>query len=259
MRVLYLGTSDDRGPAIEGTAATPEIVETMLSTSLATSVELIVKEAWPNENLPAVLERWVAEVDPDLIVICVNGYWFSYTSVPQKLRRVFVRAGSGVANTGLRLADVPWFAHNVLFRTARRLVTAAVGGDTFFSGREVVERIEECVKTSIRREGTIVAVRGAEGQSPYAETARSRDGKELRRTAVNNALAEMCRKHHIKFVARQEPVWRSHAGELEFTGDGIHKGASTLRMRAERIVLVIEEAIAATESDATIDAPNPVG
>lgn len=246
MRILYLGTSDDRGPASKGTASAPDIVQELLESSLGSEVEVVVKEAWPNENLARVLERWMDEYDPDVVVICVNGYWFSYDSVPLKLGRVLGRGGEGLGNVGLRLADLRWLAHNIVFRTARRIATVAIGGDTPFSGRQVVERMEECVRVAVRREGTVVAMRGAEGQSPYAERARGRLRKERVRSGVNHALAEMCERQHVHFMAREEPLWRSHGDELEFLGDGLHKAAPTLRMRAERIALVIEEALVAS-------------
>lgn len=248
MRILYLGTSDDRGPVGPDGTHTPTVVEELLAESLGHSVKLIVKEAWPNEKLPGVLEGWMDEHDPDVVVICVNGYWFSYDSVPAKLRRILGRAGGPVSEAGLRLADVKWLAHNIVFRTGRRMATVAIGGDTPFTGRQVVERMAECVRVAVRREGTVVAMRGAEGQSPYAETGKGRDRKERLRSRVNRALAEMCGRHHVHFMAREEPLWRSHGDELQFIGDGIHKAGPTLRMRAERIALVIEEALRAAEA-----------
>src|SRR5690349_658619 len=93
VRVLRLGNSNDHVGAVPADQQSWKVAERAFSEQLGEPVETILKRVWPNSDLPTILDRWVTEFEPDLVVLQVNNFWYGHESAPLWLDRRFGRAG----------------------------------------------------------------------------------------------------------------------------------------------------------------------
>ncbi len=97
MRILRLGTSDDILPTVAEHERGYRIVEQALAAETGETVETIIREAWPEPGLPEVLGRWLDRFEPDVVSLKVSSFWFTYESVPERLRIDHPRSHLAVA------------------------------------------------------------------------------------------------------------------------------------------------------------------
>ena len=246
MRVLLLGNSNDGGEWFEGGRKRHEIVRDRLADSYGEPVEVTAKTVWPNEEMARVVEGWIEKYEPDVIYLTLASYWFQYDSVPLRVRRLLRGLGPGVAKAGFRVAESPRWGHNALFRGLRRALQSTIGGDRHFTPEQVVERASEVIRGTIRREGIVLAIQGADGRTDYARSARGRRANEKRRLQVHRAMQAVCAQHHVTYENSETPLWASTpelAGNR--VGDGLHANARWHEYSAGLISLTIEHALEA--------------
>ena len=109
MRVLRLGNSEDRSPGIADSDRAWYIAGIVLAEACGESVETVVRPISPTRELPDLLDKWLDEYQPDLVLLKVTWYWYSYESVPRRIERLFGRFWSkpffsGEQTSGCR----PW-------------------------------------------------------------------------------------------------------------------------------------------------------
>jgi hypothetical protein len=225
VRVLLLGSSDDTGQWFEGGKKKHEIARERLESDLGEPVEFIVKGIWPTADLPGIVEGWVAKYEPDVIYLNTGSYWFLYRSVPLRVKRLLGRVGGEAAGrAGFRVAESKRWAHNAVFRMLRRVLQDTIGGDTHFSCQEVIERMSECARVAVRREGAVVVVKGPHGKDRYSRNTREFRRDERERLKLHNALETLCGQLHITYdgvgaeAVRHLPAY----GRGTTVGDGLH-------------------------------------
>jgi hypothetical protein len=221
MRVLLLGNSNDTVDWFSGRKR-QEIVRDDLAAEFGEPVSVVTKAIWPNEGMPAALERWMAAEQPDIVYINVVSFWFAYESVPLKAQRLLGRFGPRAGKAGFRLADSKRFAHNVVFRGIRRFAQATIGGDTHFTPEEVIARVSACLRVALRSEGVVVVVKGPYGRNDHGATAKQRRRNEQRRQQVNAALADLCATLHVRFSSAETPRFAAPGSKGLRIGDGLH-------------------------------------
>src|SRR5215207_8704163 len=111
MKVLVLGNSANDQPELAADSFWHAIAAREIEARTGESVEMVLRRAWPNETFPAVVARWVAEERPDVVYLTVIAFWYCYESVPVRLERRLGRAGTPLRNVGIKVSQVPWFAH----------------------------------------------------------------------------------------------------------------------------------------------------
>lgn len=221
MRVLMLGNSNDSLDWFTGRKR-HEIVRDQLAAEFGEPVTVVPKSIWPNEEMPDVLERWLAAEQPDFVYINVITFWFAYESVPLKAQRLLGRFGPAAGKAGFRLADSKRWAHNAVFRRIRRFAQATIGGDTHFTPDEVIDCISACVRVALRSEGAVVAVKGPVARNDHGATRGQRHRNERRRKQVDAALATLCQGLHIDYRGADAPVYTTTPQDGMRVGDGLH-------------------------------------
>lgn len=258
VRVLLLGDSNDTGQWFEGGKKKHEIVQERLAADLGEPVEFVVKGVWPTAELPRLVERWVAQCEPDVIYLNTGSHWFLYRSVPLRVKRLLGRVGGEAAGrAGFRIAESKRWSHNAVFRGLRRLLQQTVGGDTHFSTDEVIERISECVRIAVRREGAVVVVKGPHGKRRYSRSARGFARDERERLRFHRELESLCGQLHVTYdgVGAEAVRHLPEYGRGTTVGDGLHGNAVRHSYEAERLYGAIRRSLAAAgrvpEADAT--------
>jgi hypothetical protein len=242
MRILLLGSSNDRGGRFEGGQLRHEIVRDRLAAEFGEPVEVVVKPIWPNEALPGLLGRWLDQHAPDLVYLNVVSFWFTFESVPLRVERLLGRFGRPIARAGLRAAESPWLAHNPAFRALRRFAQRTIGGDTYFTAEQVVDRIGQCIHLVLQREEVVLAVKGPHGRVDYAVSTGRGRRIERRRLQVHGALATLCKQLHVYYAGSDSPVWKTRDFRRTAAGDRLHENAEGHVATADSMHRVICEA-----------------
>jgi hypothetical protein len=244
VKVLFLGNSNEALDLPEGSPRRHEIMQAELAAEFG-EAEIILKPAWPTEGFPKVLERWIAEIQPDVVYLNVAEYWCLYESIPLRIERRFGKFGKRVAGAGTKAAETPWLAHNRFWRGVRQAGQSVVAGAVYFEPQMLVPRIMECVRVALRSEGVVLIVDGQRGRRPHATTRRWRDRVEVRRQYVHARLKEECARLHVVYGGDDVPQWRTHPEGMDGHRDGLHQGAAGQVWMANEALALIREALAA--------------
>jgi hypothetical protein len=243
MKVLILGSSNDTQDWVEGGRKRHEIARDKLAVEFGEPVVVVVKNLWPNERVAEFVGRWMIESEPDVVYLNVTSYPFSYESLPLRLQRVLGRFGNGVGSASFQLADSRRWAHNAVFRTLRRWGQATLGGDTYFTPEQVVERMIETIRVIVRNEGTVLVVKGPHGRREPAITKREQRRHEAKRLYVHAALRAACAQSHVEYVGRATPDWQvTTRPKGVLIGDGLHSNAVGHAYRADGLFVTIRDA-----------------
>lgn len=238
VRVLLLGDSNDTGAWVRPERRKHVLAGERLAQDLGEPVEFVVRGIWPTEDLPRRIEEWIREAEPEVIYLGTGSYWFTYRSVPLRVKRLLGRIGGEAAgNAGFRVAKSERWAHNAVFRTVRRVLQSTIGGDTHFTVDETIDRMTECIRVAARAEGAVLVVKGPHGKSRYGARRREFANDERKRLQFHSALEELCSQLHATYDGVGEGGVRHQAPYQRGTtsGDGLH--ANEIRHLHESEVL----------------------
>ena len=238
VRVLFLGSSNDTGNWVGHAQKKHVLAGERLGEDLGEPVEFVVRGIWPTADLPEKVGEWIRDAEPDVIYLNTGSYWFLYRSVPLRVKRLLGRLGGQAAgDAGFRIAKSERWAHNAIFRTARRALQNTIGGDTHFTTQQVIDRMSECVRVAARSEGAVVVVKGPHGKSRYTDRKRQFERDERERLKLHAAMEQLCAQLHVTYDGVGEGGVRHQAAYQRgtTTGDGLH--ANEIRHRHEADVL----------------------
>jgi len=230
--ILRLGTSDDendRVPASERTAAVAERTFAALTGQPAVTIS---KRMWPTASFPGLLKRWLDETEPDVVLLWVAAYWVTYRSVPLKLQRRLGTAGGRLAGAGQAAADVRWLSESRPFHFGRRWLLRTVGGEANFTVDEVADVVEQCARTVLAKEGTVLVVRGPQNALSADTSPKAIARAERTRVALHRRVRAICERLHVEYIGQDEP-YETAADRGLFLGDLVHGTAAMHRQRGE--------------------------
>lgn len=98
MRLLRLTNSYDTDPAIAEDANKKTLVESLFQQATGEPMETIVRVVWPDPVLPELIDKWLKRYQPDVVLLVVSSYWFTYVSAPARIQRTFGRVGKPIAD-----------------------------------------------------------------------------------------------------------------------------------------------------------------
>jgi hypothetical protein len=212
----------------------PAAMQAPLARAIGEPVEVTARPVWPTPDLPKVVDRWMAEIQPELVVFPIGSFWFLYESTPVRVERRLGRPGRWVNRASQKLAAKKWLAHNRPFQWLRRRTQRTLGGDSWFAPEEVIATAKEVIRTILRYEGSYLVVfcpsggdRWAPDEGALARFARKRD-------LVDRAISAFCAEHHIEYwdEARIAPERDPRPPSLQ--GDQLHLDRGGHRRAAER-------------------------
>jgi hypothetical protein len=219
IRVLRLGSSIDlvgETPIEERAAA---IAARMLAGASGEEVETVLKIPKPDGALPGVMERWLNEVNPDLVCFVISSHWCEAENIAERMRD-FGRVGNWIG-ARLRGASRRYTPDtNALARGAREIALLAVPGKPPFQPDEAASAIEDSLRRIVRREHVGVVVAG----SPYSPALdggrRAQERARRRREAFFMRLRDACERLHVAYTL---PPHASDAFTRSIrTSDGLH-------------------------------------
>src|SRR4029079_8280792 len=172
VKVLRIATSNDSHHALPLEERGWYIAAQMLSDAAGEPVETIVRSCWPTETFPPLLERWLNERDPDIVLIQVNNFWYAHDSIPLGFERKFGRAGKKLTDVGLKAGKQKWLAESRPYIAAHRTFLRVMPAATHFTIEQVASCMEEAIRRVIAHEGPVLLVRGNDDWAKHPLTGR---------------------------------------------------------------------------------------
>lgn len=233
MDVLVLGDSDSGGTFNAG-QSWPKLVEASLPGGEPASVRSIAFSAVP-AGAPAFAERKVLELKPDVVIVLVGAFGFTFGFVELRIQRIF---GKRAASWSKRLesrfdAQTRRPGHKLyrLNKLGRRLARTVIGTEPLTTREQLTANFREVFRTLARLENTeVIAVTypgiGQHAHRPRAEAERRRFFADLKAAAES---------HHYTWVSTEGlfidlPDWHAYAlDELHFNAFGHERMAATVR------------------------------
>lgn len=228
MKILRFGLSDDSYGDLPLEQRSWHISQQQLAEASGAPWETVLEDGRPASSLPGLVERRVAEVQPEMVVFCCPAFWVSYPSAPLLVLRSRIPFAKTVARAGFWAASKPAVANRAIFHAGRRVAAAGATTAFFFEPEQALSRYEEAFRAVLRHEHTAIAVRGPLPLRIHAKKAL-REVCEGRRATLDAGLAAICSKLHIEY--RGFGGGATHPDE-ELLGDRIHVNAAGHARRA---------------------------
>ncbi len=234
MKVLVLGGSRQfarPGVTEEQSVAAQTDLE---HRALALPIESVRKMIWPTEKLPGLVEEWVRETAPDMVVVAINEAWYNYEGVPLKKVRKRGPIGRLTNHLWRVVAENPRVMNSKLAHRGRRKLAEATGAEPEFTPEQVVDRMSAVFRTILRSdESASVIVVGPfnlpEFDVAYSKKAASK--RLVRREKVNTGISKLCRELHLDHVDMYHEVLQQRQTPT-LLADGLHTDVAGSRQEA---------------------------
>ena len=244
MRILRLTNSADELASIPEHLRPAAITDRVVSEALGEDVETIARVFWPGPELPAIVERWLARYEPDVVLIRCASFWVCYESVPLKLQRSLGRPGAWLSRLGFRVGGNRTIASNRAARAIRQWAVRTIGGATYFTPESATDSVAAILRTVLAREATVPVVRGPGHTLNAAGNRAGLERASERNADFDRRLSELCARLHVTYAPARAAV----AGPGLLLGDDVHSSIEGARIFGELEGRAIAEAWRAANS-----------
>lgn len=232
LTILRLTSSDDFNERIPPKLRSAAVAESAFTALTGEPARTVVRRIWPTPGLPALLEKWMAEHQPDVVILRAASYWVTFESVPLRLRRWLGPLGGPLAAAGDRASRHPWLATNPAFHAGRRLLLRTIGGDTTFTVPGTLDVLDACLRRILAHEGVTLVVRGPQNAVTADPSPKSIARAERRRQQLHAGLRALCERRHLAYLGFDRPVATMGESGL-FDADRLHSSEDLHRLRGE--------------------------
>ncbi len=230
MRILRLAASDEDQGRVAPGSQSHEVAAALLREATGEDVETTIRNLWPDDGLPDLVDRWMERYQPDLVLLKVNAFWFNYLSVPLRLDRALGPAGKFIGRAGIRAGEMPVIARSPIFRHSQRYLLRTIGGATYFTPEQVVGSMRECAKRILSHEGVGLVIVGPHSRLNHELTRKAAAAHERRRLHVHTAMKQFCAELHVPFLGQDTLPTRAEvaamvgADQLHLNAEAAHRG-----------------------------------
>lgn len=239
VKVLKLCSSDETTGDMPDDLRAYRIAQRLLQERLGEEVEVVVQPVWPTPRLPKLIERWIEQHQPDIVLLHVNPYWTTFESVPLALQRHYGPLGRVLGDAMKRAGEHPELRAAWWVRMGRWASVRLVRGAYEFEPEEVAAVLEESLPKLLARETLEVAIRGATGSLGYHGTKRTIARAEDRQDQTDDAVEAVCKRHHVRFLRRSEMGTLRHYVDMQ--RDRVHSSVASHREQGEVEAKLVEE------------------
>lgn len=232
MKILRLALSHDLRKDIPEDERQYRIAERTLAEAVGEEWETVLKPIWPADRLPALVDRWVTEERPDLVMVNLGGYWASFGSVALRLERRVPVAGPILARAARKTAETRVAANSRAADLVRGLGARALGVEYYFEVDYLLALFERILRQLLQDEHLAIGVRGP---TRIAQKAPPRIQRECDRRfwAWHNSMQTTCERLHVAFLPFDPEIERLGAG-IRMPGDPSHYTLEGTRIQGRR-------------------------
>lgn len=236
MKILRLTNSSDVHGGVPEELRAPAVAARFIEEATGEQVETIQRGLWPTESFPAVIDRWMDQFEPDVILFRLSSFWVAYESVPLRIGNRLGRIGKPVTTAGIRIGDRPWLVERRAFKAARKAIVRTVGGDTYFTPVAAAGVLDEVFRRIVARESVIPVVRGT-GLILNSGGSKKGLGRSKARVAELNRLTiAACERYHIPFSPEETTETESTSRQADELHDSADAHAKIGRAEGQLIV-----------------------
>ena len=232
MKVLRLALSHDLRSDIPEAERQYVIAQRVLEEATGETWETALRPIWPSEKLPGLIDRWVGEEQPDLVLVNLAAYWVSFASAALKIERRWPGGARRLGPAARRAAETRIAAHSPLTELARDLATRLVGVEYYFEPEATVTVFETILRRLLQSEHLAVAVRGPALIPQRSSRAILRE-REERFWAWHDGIRDVCERLHVAFLPYDAELEAPDSG-VRMAGDTAHYTLEGTRLHGLR-------------------------
>lgn len=232
MKVLRRALSHDFRSDIPEDDRQYVIAERTLEEAVGADWETVLKPIWPADRLPALVDRWVTEEHPDLVMVNLGGYWASFGSVALRLERRVPVAGPTLARAARKTAETRAAANSRVAEVVRGFGARAIGVEYYFEAGYLLALFERILRQLLQDERLAVGVRGPT-RIPQRASPRIQRECDRRFWAWHNGIQAICDRLHVAYLPFDPEIERPGAG-TRMPGDPSHYTHEGTRIQGQR-------------------------
>lgn len=196
MKILRLAVSHDAREDLPLEERQHVIAERMLEEATGLEWETVSRGMRPTETLPAMVEKWVEQERPDLVLVFMAGYWASFGSTALRIERRVPFVGKRAARVARSVAENETAARHATLDRLRGFASAVIGVDFNYEPEYLVGVFENVFRTLLRNEHLVIAVRGPGRPLQRLPRRQERESK-ARAKRFGDGIEELCGRLHI--------------------------------------------------------------
>jgi hypothetical protein len=205
MRVLRLGNSMDVISTVPDEGRVYRLLEGMVEEATGEPCETILHRIEPREAMPAIIDRWVRQLKPDIAILLVNQYWYGFPSAPERMQDMG-RIGRMLAQMSWWANTTPWVAHSRVYRWARSVGRRAIGTSYLYEPEQVVASMEACLEVFGAKHPAVPVGLWSEPVSTVHDNDPALEPElRARRERVHGPLKAFCEARGIPYYLHIDP------------------------------------------------------
>ncbi len=232
MKVLRLALSHDLRADLPEEERQYVIAQRVLEEATGEPWTTALRPIWPSEKLPGLVDRWVGEERPDLVMVNLAAYWVSFASVALKVERRWPGGARRLGPVARRAAETRIAAHSPLTEFARDIATRLVGVEYYFEPDATVALFETIIRRLLQSERLAVAVRGP-ALIPQRSSRAILNEREARFWAWHDGMRDVCERLHVAFLPYDAELEAPDSG-VRMAGDTAHYTIEGTRLHGLR-------------------------
>ena len=236
MHILRLSHSGDTFPGVPEEARSASITARAIQAATGQPVETTSRHLWPAQELPDLIESWIARYQPDVVIFWVNCYWFTYLNLPEARssgRPIVKAAGRLAARARLKKAVV--YSAGKL---RRQVLVWRGAGREFFEPEDIIALSGDVIRRILQHEQVSLIVR-LDGPTPTILNRSMIARAEARRLVMHRALDTLCEQLHVPYIGLEDGIDYIRQGYLY--KDGLHSSEKDhVRMAAEETAAILK-------------------
>ena len=204
--MLRLGNSVDAlSPSVPDELRSYRLCERLFAERTGIPADTVLKRIEPRPAMPAIIDRWVREHEPDMVFLILSQFWYGYASAPKKVEEI---GGPGrlIARLGYKAAAIPWIGGNPAFHWLRRFARRTIGASYLYEPEQVVEGVRACLDLLSEKHPALpVGVWSENTDVVHGDDERL--GRELheRRLRVHAPMRAYCEANRIPHYILDDP------------------------------------------------------
>jgi len=232
VKVLRLALSHDLRADIPEEERQYMVAQRVLAEATGETWETALRPIWPSEKLPGLVDRWVGEERPDLVMVNLAAYWVSFASVALKVERRWPGGARRLGPVARCAAETRIAAHSPLTEFARDIATRLVGVEYYFEPDATVALFETIIRRLLQSERLAVAVRGP-ALIPQRSSRAILNEREARFWAWHDGMRDVCERLHVAFLPYDAELEAPDSG-VRMAGDTAHYTLEGTRLHGLR-------------------------
>lgn len=146
--------------------------------------------------MPKLLERWLEEHQPEIVLIVISSYWVETEVVGVRVRKLGF-AGRKLEAASQLAANRPVVAGTKPYLWGRKLLLQTIGGSTNFTPAQMEAHVDSWLRVMLRKESAAPAVVGTPFSPDTLATRGAQRRASARKDELRGRLKTVCERLNV--------------------------------------------------------------